>query len=246
MLNHKKIDSITEKVYNKKLLIKFIYRDYYIRIKKLIYKKNKYPILELGSGSGNIKKIIPKCITSDQFKKKNIDKIINIYNINYNNNYISNIILIDVFHHLKFPGFALNKMSKLLIKKGRIIMLEPAMGLIPRIIYKIFHFEPNGFNEDINWNGAPSNLYKKKEYFAAQSLPWRAFVKKELNLNNKFKIKTVKPLSDFSFLLSGGQSSFVSFYPVSFYPIIKYIDKILTKISIKLFSARMLIVLEKK
>jgi SAM-dependent methyltransferase len=245
MLEHKKIDSKNRTIYKNKKLIKIIYQEYYKIIKKFLYVENQNLILELGSGGGNIKKIIPKCITSDQFKKKNIDRIENIYKINFKKNSISNIILIDVFHHLKFPALALEQIHRVLIKKGRVIMVEPAMGLIPRIIYKLFHYEPNGFEININWQKKPLLTPNPKSYFAAQSLPWRAFILKELNLKNKFSIKSNKPFSDFAFLLSGGYS-FRSFYPKKIYPIIRYIDKILTKVSILLFSARMLVILEKK
>jgi SAM-dependent methyltransferase len=244
MSRHQKIDCRNRKIYQNKILIKLIYEDYYKIIKKYIYKKTRYKILELGSGSGNIKIIIPECITSDQFKNNKTDRVENIYKINFKNNSISNIILIDVFHHLRFPSFALKEINRILIKNGRIIMIEPAMGLIPRIIYKIFHYEPNGFNLKIDWSTIPKNISSTNHYFAAQSLPWRAFFLKELNLKNKYKIKLIKPFSDFSFLLSGGYS-YNSFYPKGLYSLIKLIDKILTYISIKIFSARMLIVLEK-
>ena len=244
MLDHKKIDFKNRRTYQNKELIKIIYNDYYKNIKKNIYKSNIKKILELGSGGGNIKKIIPKCITSDQFKNDNIDRIENIYKINFKKNSISNIILIDVFHHLQFPSLALKEIHRVLIKKGRIIMMEPAMGLIPRFVYKIFHYEPNGFNLKINWNHIPKKIPSSNQYFAAQSLPWRAFFLKEFNLKSKYKIKLIKPFCDFTFLLSGGYS-YKALYPKFLYSFIKLIDKILTNISIKIFSARMLIVLEK-
>ena len=244
MLDHKKIDYKNRKIYQNKELIKIIYSNYYKKIKKNIYVSDKKKTLELGSGGGNIKKVIKKCITSDQFKNENIDRIENIYKINFKKNSISNIILIDVFHHLQFPGLALKEIHRVLIKNGRIIMVEPAMGFIPRIIYKIFHYEPNGFNLKINWNDTPKRIPSLNQYFAAQSLPWRAFFLKELNLRSKYKIKLIKPFSDFAFLLSGGYS-YKAFYPKFLYSLIKLIDKILTSISIKIFSARMLIVLEK-
>jgi SAM-dependent methyltransferase len=244
MLDHKKIDYKNRKIYQNKELIKIIYSNYYKKIKKNIYVSDKKKTLELGSGGGNIKKVIKECITSDQFKNENIDRIENIYKINFKKNSISNIILIDVFHHLQFPGLALKEIHRVLIKNGRIIMVEPAMGFIPRIIYKIFHYEPNGFNLKINWNDTPKRIPSLNQYFAAQSLPWRAFFLKELNLRSKYKIKLIKPFSDFAFLLSGGYS-YKAFYPKFLYSLIKLIDKILTSISIKIFSARMLIVLEK-
>ena len=244
MLNHKKIDSKNRKTYQNKDLIKIIYNNYYKEIKKNIYLSDKKKILEKRSGSGNIKKIIQNCITSDQFKNENIDRIENIYKINFKKNSVSNIILIDVFHHLQFPNLALKEIHRVLIKNGRIIMIEPAMGFIPRIIFKIFHYEPNGFNLKINWNHIPKKIPYLNQYFAAQSLPWRAFFLKELNLRSKYKIKLIKPFSDFAFLLSGGYS-YKAFYPKFLYSLIKLIDKILTSISIRIFSARMLIVLEK-
>jgi len=244
MLNHKKIDSENRKTYQNKDLIKIIYNNYYKKIKENIYLSDKKKILELGSGGGNIKKIIQNCITSDQFKNENIDRIENIYKINFKKNSVSNIILIDVFHHLQFPNLALKEIHRVLIKNGRIIMIEPAMGFIPRIIFKIFHYEPNGFNLKINWNHIPKKIPYLNQYFAAQSLPWRAFFLKELNLRSKYKIKLIKPFSDFAFLLSGGYS-YKAFYPKFLYSLIKLIDKILTSISIRIFSARMLIVLEK-
>ena len=244
MLNHKKIDSENRKTYQNKDLIKIIYNNYYKKIKENIYTSNKKKILELGSGGGNIKKIIQNCITSDQFKNENIDRIENIYKINFKKNSVSNIILIDVFHHLQFPNLALKEIHRVLIKNGRIIMIEPAMGFIPRIIFKIFHYEPNGFNLKINWNHIPKKIPSLNQYFAAQSMPWRAFLLKELNLRSRYKIKLIKPFSDFAFLLSGGYS-YKAFYPKFLYSLIKLIDKILTSISIRIFSARMLIVLEK-
>ena len=244
MLDHKKIDYKNRKIYQNKDLIKIIYNNYYKNIKKNIYLSDKKKILELGSGGGNIKKVIKECITSDQFKNKNIDRIENIYKINFKKNSISNIILIDVFHHLQFPSLALKEIHKVLIKNGRIIMIEPAMGFIPRIVYKIFHYEPNGFNLRIKWNNIPKKIPSSNKYFAAQSIPWRAFFLKELNLKSKYSIKSIKPFSDFAFLLSGGYS-YKALYPKILYSLIKLIDKILTSISIRIFSARMLIVLEK-
>ena len=245
MLNHQKINIINKRTYQNKKLIKLIYQDYYRIIKKYIYKNKSYKILELGSGSGNIKEIIEQCVTSDQFKSNNIDRIENIYKINFKSNSISNIILIDVFHHLRFPALALREINRVLSKNGRVIMLEPAMGLIPRIIYKIFHYESNGFNLKINWNKIPKKIPPSKQYFAAQSMPWRAFFLKELSLQQEYKIKLITPFSDFAFLLSGGYS-YKALYPKILYPFIKLIDKTLTTISIKIFSARMLIILKKK
>ena len=245
MVNHKNLDEKNRKAYKEKSLLRLIYRDYYAQIYSQIKTNNKYPNLEIGSGGGNIKEIIPDCITTDQFIDNKIDQIENIYNLSFGNGSISNIILLDVFHHLEFPRLAVNEMNRVLTKKGRIIMIEPAMGLIPKIIFKIFHDEPLGLNSKIEWEKIPEKIPDLSEYFAAQSIPWRAFVKKEFNIEDNFNTKLIKPFSDFAYLASGGYS-YPSFYPKMIYPLIKLIDKLLSLLSKKIFSARMLVVLEKK
>lgn len=245
MLNHEKIDIKNRNIFKKKKILQIIYNNYFNLIKKQIFENKKYPIIEIGS-IGFIKKILPNCITSNLVKNNSmIDKKQNIYSLIKSKKKYSNIILIDVFHHLRFPKIALKNMHKVLSSKGRVIMIEPAMGLIPRFLYALFHHEPNGFEFKINWSKYIDREVQKNDYFAAQSLPWRAFVKKELILGKLFKIRTLYCFSDFAYLGSGG-FSFISIYPKFFFPFIKMVDFILTKISKKLFAARMLIVLEKK
>lgn len=244
MSKHFEIDLKNRELYKKKKLLNIIYNNYFTQIKENLYQSKNSNILEIGS-SGFIKEIIPHCITSNLEKRDNmVDVEENIYNLNQKNNSLSNIIMVDIFHHLEFPRLALNNMHRTLEKGGRIVMIEPAMGIIPRIIYKLFHHEPNGFNFIIKWDEIPNELPGKMSYFAAQSITWRAFVKKELNLEDKFRIKKIHCFSDFAYLGSGG-FSYKSFYPENFYNFIKALDKIFTKISAKIFASRMLVVLEK-
>lgn len=243
MSDHIEIDIKNRKIFKKKKLIKRIYFDYFNEIKKNIFFDPLFPILEIGS-SGFIKEIIPNCITSNLLKNDEmIDRVINIFDLEKNKDIYSNIIMIDIFHHLEFPMLAIKNLNSALCKNGRVILIEPAMGLLPRLIYKMFHHEPNGFDFKINWS-EDSNQIQKKSYFAAQALTWRAFVKKELNYNKYFKIKKIEYFSDFAYLGSGG-FTFNAMYPESFYPIIKKFDTLLNVLSRNFFAARMLIVLEK-
>lgn len=244
MVSHIELDKKNREIFKKKKLIQKIYNSYFIKIKQNLFLKTKKPILEVGS-SGFIKKIIPNCITSNLQKNNSmIDKAIDVYELDKKKTY-SNIIMIDIFHHLKFPKAALKNLHCSLCDNGRVILIEPAMGLIPRIIYYLFHHEPNGFNLKINSKINLKKTSKKPKYYAAQALTWRVFVKNEMSYNKYFKLKSIKCFSDFSYLGSGG-FSFNSLYPEKLYPLIKKIDSLLTKISIQLFAARMLIVLEKK
>lgn len=243
--NHIELDFQNNNILKNKKILLLHYKKFYKLIKNnLSYTSGK--ILEIGSNDNGIKKVIKNCITSNHYSNKKIDAKLNVYKLKIKNNSISNVIMIDVFHHLRFPSFALNQINKKLKKNGKIIMIEPAMGLIPKIIYHFFHREPNGLNLNIKWNKTPKIYhFLKNDYFAAQSLSWRAFYRKELKLPENLVIDKVKQFSDFAWIASGGYS-FPSLYPFFFYNFITKIDEVLTILSEKLFSAKMLIVLKKK
>ncbi len=87
-------------------------RDIYITFHKLIAKYlshglNSYTV-ELGSGIGNIKEVIPNCVRTDLFPNPWIDRVENAYQLSFFDNTVDNLILFDVFHHLYLqPGFLL-------------------------------------------------------------------------------------------------------------------------------------------
>ena len=99
-------------------------------------------IVELGSGIGAIKQFIPQCVTTDIFANPWIDRRENAYALNFPDESLSNLVLLDVFHHLKYPGFALDEFRRVLYRCGDAIILEPAMGLLGKFVYGVFHHEP--------------------------------------------------------------------------------------------------------
>ena len=239
--NHAEVNDENLKIIQKKQLLKLIYLDYFKVIKKNLSTFNNPNILEIGSGPGIIKQVINNCITSENFENPYLDRKENIYDLNFNNESLTDIVMVDVFHHLKYPMLGLSEMNRVLKKNGKVIMIEPAMGMIPKFIYAIFHKEPNGFNMRISLSeNKEPDLHK---FFAAQSYPYRIFYKKEIKIDKFFNISKVELKSDFSFLGSGG-FGYTQFYPKVLYNLIKKFDNILSILPL-LFAARMIITLEK-
>ena len=104
--SHFKLDKENRRIFKEKKLLRLIYNNYFNIIKKNLSSKNKSKTLEIGS-SGYIK----------EKNNKMIDICENIYNLKQKKNFLSNIILVDVFHHLEFPGLALYNMHRVLKKK---------------------------------------------------------------------------------------------------------------------------------
>lgn len=105
--------------------------------------------IEVGSGIGNIKEIIPDCLRTDLFPNPWLDQTENVYALSFADQSIANLILFDVFHHLRYPGTALRELERVLVPGGRVLIYEPCMGLLGKLVFGLFHHEPIALGEEI-------------------------------------------------------------------------------------------------
>lgn len=226
------------KTWRKKLILKKVYFEWYLKIKKYL-KKGK--TLEIGSGIGNYEKFNKKIVTSDIIKAPWIDYCFPGEKIPFKKNSFNNIVLIDVFHHLKNPVKFLHEAYRVLKKNGRIIMVEPYPSPFSLIIYGKFHPEPFIMNIDY-FKKADKNLP-----IPNQAIPYLFFFEQFDKFKNIFgkKFKIIKR-EKFSFLLyplSGGfqNKQLIPNFCVSIFKLIEYSLKPLKD----LLSFRCFIVLQK-
>ncbi len=229
--------------WQQKPLLQKVYKRFYAEIAKRLIGGSK---LELGSGIGQIKEFIPDCVTSDLFPNPGVDRLESAYLLSFPDGSLNNIILFDVWHHLEYPGTALSEIRRVLAPGGRMVIFDPAMGLIPRIVYGLFHHEPLGFGQPIHWQPPHTLDLKDAPYFAAQARAWRIFYSKEnADYLINWNVLECTAWSDFAYLGSGGFSK-PSMYPSAFLPWIETMDRWLTWICRSIFASRILIVLERK
>ncbi|GJQ36841.1 MAG: hypothetical protein JETCAE01_28510 [Anaerolineaceae bacterium] len=201
--------------------------------------------VELGSGMGSIHEIIPECIRTDLFPYPWIDQIENAYRLSFADNSISNLLMTDVFHHLRYPGTALTEFLRVLVPDGRVIIMEPGMGLLGRLVYGIFHVEPIAWNREITWFAPDGWHGNDPDYYAAQGNAARIFVRRRFTDRlNGWNIVEVKQIPALAYAASGGYSG-PQLYPTVVYPLIKWIEKSLQPFP-ALFATRLMVVLEKK
>lgn len=165
------------KVCDKKPVLQRVYHDFYRLIDSNLQRNLKEAIVELGSGIGKTKDIIPDCISTDIYDYPWINQVENAYNLNFKDSSISNLILFDVFHHLEYPGEALNEFKRVLVPSGRVLIFEPALSIPGFLVYGLAHAEPIWLTIIINWYMPPevknSNQFK---YYAAQGNATRIFL----------------------------------------------------------------------
>lgn len=202
-----------------------LYGDFYEELKPTDVPSG--PIIELGSGAGFIKDVIPGVITSDVIKAPGIDKVFFAEKIPYENSSVSAFVMIDVLHHIKDPKKGFKEMQRCLKKGGKIIMIEPWNSVWGSFIFKFLHHE--NFNPKAGWK-----LKGKGRMSDSNSaLPWIIFVRDRKVFEKKFpslEIVKLEPHTPFSYLASGGLTKF-QFLPTFGYGALRATEEILSPLS---------------
>jgi SAM-dependent methyltransferase len=234
-----------QKAWARKPVLRRAYAELYRAICENIERSIPGSKVELGSGMGNIRDHLPECITTDLFPNPWLDRVENAYQLSFSDSSVGNLILFDVWHHLEHPANALAEFRRVLVPRGRVIILEPAMSVVGRLVYGICHHEPLGFDTALSDQLADLSGPDSTRYFAAQSSAHRIFVRRELpGLLDRWEICTIRPITSFAYLGSGGFRG-SQLYPEALYQLVKSADGILGLVP-SLFAARLLICISKK
>ena len=194
---HSKI--IQEKPYLRKLYVEF-----YNQFKKSISGDLKAKaVVELGSGGGFIKEIIPTTITSDIAISRNMDVQFSGLKIPFRRHKVDAFVMFDVLHHISDVRLFFKELNRCLKIGGKIVMIEPANTLWSSFIYKNFHHEP------FNPSGGRGFQKNGRLSSANGAIPWIVFCRDKQRFKKEFpsmKILNLKIHTPFRYLISGGVS----------------------------------------
>jgi SAM-dependent methyltransferase len=230
--------------WREKPLLRDIYRGFHRLIAAHLSRQPDGLIVELGSGIGNIREVIPECICTDLFPNPWIDRVENAYALSFEDNSVSDLILFDVFHHLQYPGAALQEFRRVLKPGGHVIIFDPWISLLGWLVYGLFHQEPVGWRQPIEWSPAPGWSPAAMTYYAAQGNATRIFRGDAFRQTLQgWKQTALVRRSAISYVASGGYSQ-RQLYPRAALPLMQLIDR-LCDLFPSLFATRALVVLEK-
>ena len=182
----------------------YLYKEWYDLISKFLSDVNGINI-ELGCGASFIDQINKNVKKTDVFFNSNTDFKLNAMEIGQKfENKISNLILVNVFHHISNPELFLRSAEKCLVSGGRIIMVEPSNNIWSRLVYKLVGHEKFD-TEQITWKFESNDPLLDSN----QALSWIIFkrdYKKFKKLFPRFSILNKKSMMPLSYLLSGGHT----------------------------------------
>lgn len=230
--------------WHSKPLLKKIYGDLYTLASTYLTDAVEGDVIEIGSGAGQIHTYMPQVIRTDIFESESIDRVEDVYRLTFDSESTSNIIMLDVFHHLRFPGDALHECRRVLSDRGRLIIIEPYVGPFSLPIYGLCHHEPLGLLRNITWHDT-SESRQSNMPFAAQAQSTRIFFGSNLKtIERDWHIVERQRLSMWRYVASGGFRK-MQLYPTDWYERMAFIDR-MAGILPTIFGTRFLVVLEKR
>ena len=216
-LKHKEI------ILSKPFLVK-LYKEWY----SVFVDANKSlpagKVVELGSGGGFLKDLLPNVLASDILDLPSNDLTFSALEMPFEDNSVSGIYMVDTFHHIPDAELFLTEVNRVLKSNGKLIMIEPANSAWGRFIYTNFHHEP--FNPKGGWQIPVSGPMTG----ANGALPWIVFERDKSLFNDKFpelEIEKISYHTPLRYLLSGGVS-FRQLVPDFSFPVFRGTDRMLS------------------
>jgi SAM-dependent methyltransferase len=153
-------------VWDQKPVLRAVYNDIFERIASRCVSGTS---LEIGGGIGNLKERIPDLISSDIQFAPWLDLVADAQNLPFADEALSNIVMLDVLHHIEFPALLFREASRVLRPGGRIIMAEPGITFGSKFFYRLLHHEPVRMNVDPLLEGEPDRT--RDPYESNQAIP---------------------------------------------------------------------------
>lgn len=203
------------------------------------------PSLEIGGGIGNLAIDGHEPLRMDIQCSLDADLAADAHHLPFAAETFANIFLFDVLHHLQCPLIFFAEAERVLRPGGRVVMIEPGITPLSRLLYGMGHEEP----VDLSWTPARDCLPdpKKDPYASNQAIPTILFKRDPQWLSTAgmgLRLIDCRWLSLFVYPLTGGFKSWSLMPSALVAPLLRLEDWLLPALG-PLMSFRLMAVLEK-
>jgi len=226
-----------------KPVLRLIYQDFFDRIFAACKPGRT---LEVGGGVGNFAATSEDIITIDIQQAAWLDVAADAAYLPFGDGTFTNIVLLDILHHIEFPSLFFQEASRVLTPGGRVVMLEPAITPVSWLFYRYFHPEDVDLQADPYFVGQPES--QRDPYSANQAIPTLMFLRGKDRFERKhpeLRIIKVELMSLIAYPLSGGFRRW-SLIPHSLVEPLLRIERSCVPLFGKLMAFRLFVVLERQ
>jgi SAM-dependent methyltransferase len=186
-----------------KPFLRRIYDDWYRTIADAL-PPGKGAVLELGSGAGFMRDLIPEVVASDVMSVPGIALVADAAHLPFSSGSLRAVVMTNVLHHLPSAAGFLADAARCVRPGGRLVMIEPWVTRWSTFVYRRVHpepFEPGA----TDWNVVGCGPLSA----ANGALPWILFERDRERFEREFpewRIHSIEPQMPFRYLVSGGVS----------------------------------------
>jgi SAM-dependent methyltransferase len=200
------------------------------------------PVVELGCGPGFLKTVYPDVIATDTVDNPFADRMVDAAALPFGEGEVANLVMLDVFHHIADPLQFVREAARVLQPGGRIVMIEPWIGLSGSFLYRYVHHEHCDLRADpaAPWRDGPKDAMQGN-----MALPYLYFRSGGYleHIDLPLAVVERQPFAALPWLLSGGFQPF-SLVPAALVGPLEAVDRCLSLLP-SLTASRCLIVVEK-
>lgn len=225
-----------------KPVLQAVYADYYHKMRSQCVNGRT---LEIGSGSGHMAAFLPDVISLDIQYAPWLSTVADAQALPFADGSFSNIVLLDVLHHLPVPRIFLSEAARVLRPGGRLIMIEPEITPVSFLFLSALHPEPVRLSAE-PLSGAPQSNPDPED--ANQAIPHLIFRRHGDRLASvipDLRLRHLSRMSLWAYPLSGGFRSWC-LLPAAFVKPLLKLETWLMPLLGPLAAFRLLVVMERK
>lgn len=152
--------------WNAKASLRAVYRDYYRRMQEWC---RAGIMVELGAGPGNLKETMGQVLATDIVPTPWLDAVVDAHALPFRRAAVDTVLGMDVLHHVQYPVLFLAEAERVLKPGGRVVLVEPAITPVSRVVFRLGHPEPVDMRADPLSEGRPDR--DKEPMDSNQALP---------------------------------------------------------------------------
>ena len=189
-------------LWERKPVLRVVYDDFYDRIAGAC---RQGVTIEIGGGIGNLRGRLTQVVATDIQSAPWLDCVADAQRLPFADASATNIVMVDVLHHLEFPAVFFREAARVLRPGGRAVMVEPAITWGSTLFYRLLHHEPVRTSAESLADGSPDP--RRDPYAANQAIPTLLATRDKARFHRLFPALRVERVEWFSFAaypLSGG------------------------------------------